>query len=365
MSKQRENTSCHRVAKMPKGYKSIRNANDENLECEDGTIEAMISMIPGNSVGTLNQGQSCNQEVQADKSSRLTKVESRLRQLSEQNRKQAIEIERLRGSNTGFEEGNADLRAIVEDLKKSLSSCTEEISQCIDQREQWRRSYEAEIHAKKEEARARNRSKAENRTARNDSQWSRLFLRANNRQECEAETLIQLQQRCAELEHHYQSLVHKYGERELVFQEHLKKAKSNMDELTAHCSNLAKQSGLRRTYVPIEDESQMIDLFKKLNVAVRHFCWNAWELKPENEEVCFSEFPLGRKSDVQFNTDDVWVLVACVWEWLIKGVFGENETKTETLDLWLQQDSATAVAKLELQVSELQCKFSHQPILLS
>lgn len=55
-------------------------------------------------------------------------------------------------------------------------------------------------------------------------------------------------------------------------------------------------------------------------------------------------------------TDDVWLLIACIWEWLSKGVFGRSETLNEPQDLWIEERNASRFRALEDVVCKLQSK---------
>lgn len=115
--------------------------------------------------------------------------------------------------------------------------------------------------------------KAENQDLRNEqSDWSRLFQQVTSRSQSEAAAQLRLSEKCDESQYKYQKLAHQYDQREVEFTEHTKKLNSTIDELMAHGDRLAKQSGLRHTYVPIEDESEVIGVFRQLNVAVRYWC---------------------------------------------------------------------------------------------
>lgn len=289
--------------------------------------------------------------------SKTSELESHVRQLSEQNRRQLHQIETLRGSKWGSEEGTTQLRSRISDLEEMLAKTGVQMAQCIDQRDQWQQNYEAEIHAKAEEAKMMNQMRAENRNLRNEqSGWSKLYQAVTSRSESEADAQLRLKEKCNKLEHEYQMLSHRHNQRDVAFREHVKKLNNDIDELTAHGSSLAKQTGLRRTYIPIEDESEVVGAFRQLNVAVRYWCLAAWDLKPEDAEVRFEIFPLARKNDVHFETDEVWLLIACVWEWLMKDIGGIANRSEKVLDLWMDEEVARPLSVLEQCVGAMQSK---------
>jgi len=289
--------------------------------------------------------------------SKRSELESRVKQLYEQNRRQTHQIETLEGSHWGTEEGIKQLHARIAELEEMLSKAEIQMAHCTDLRDQWQANYEAQIGVKHEESKTLNRMKAENQDLRNEqSHWSKLFQQVTFRSQSEAAAQQQLSEKCDKFEYEYLKLVHRYDQREVEFTEQVKKLNSTIDELTAHGNRLAKQSGLRRTYVPIEDESEVIGVFRQLNVAVRYWCLAAWDLKIKDAEVRFGHFPLARRNDVHFATDDVWLLIACVWEWLMKDVFGIANRSQKVFDLWMDEEIAEALSVLESRVAAMQSK---------
>ena len=351
------------VARMPRNRRPVQKAEgylivDHSDDLEAMTKVGMTPMVPDGMTqpDTLTQDY-VSRHAYAKLVSKLSEAEAHVARLSEWNRRQVHEIETLRGTNSGTVEGNGHWRARVEELQTKLSKCEVQTTQCIAERDRWKDNYEAEVRARREEAHFRNQHREGENSSRNDQgQWSRLFQIATFRQDSEAEVIVRLQQECSKLDRAYQSLAHQYDEREAAFQQHLKKVNSNMDELTAHCSSLAKHNSLRRTHLPTEDEVEVVDAFRALNVAVRNWCWNAFELKPEDAELRFVHFPLGRKDGTTFATDDVWFLIACVWEWIMKDVFGVGDRRGKVFDLWLDTDTADALTELEARVANLQSK---------
>jgi len=289
--------------------------------------------------------------------SKISELEARAEHLTHENRQQIHQIESLKGSNWGSKEGSSQLRSRIAELEEMLSKAEVQMTQYMDQRDQWQQDYEAEIHAKSEETKLMSRMRAENRSLKNEqSHWSRLYQAVTFRSESEADIQQRLREKCSKLEHEYQKLSYQYNQRENAFREHVKKLNSNIDELTAHGSSLAKQSGLRRTYIPIEDESEVVSAFRQLNVAVRYWCLAAWDLKPEDAGVRFENFPLARKNDVYFETDEVWLLIACIWEWLMKDVFGVANRSGKVFDLWMGEGIAESLSVLENYVGTTQSK---------
>jgi len=108
-----------------------------------------------------------------------------------------------------------------------------------------------------------------------------------------------------------------------------------VERLNAQCNELAMQTLLRRTYVPIEDDAQVIDKFRKFNRAIKNWVLDALELQLNKAEVKIFTFPLTtRQHGHSVTTDDVLLFLACVWELLFKWIFGWPQGSQKVPDLW-------------------------------
>ena len=137
-----------------------------------------------------------------------------------------------------------------------------------------------------------------------------------------------------------------------------KKLTGEVNRLKTQCNMLVKQTGVRRGPEPIEDESHVCDDFRALRTAVKDWCIYAWEAKPEDAGVQFTNFPLSAKSDVPYTTSENWLLMASVWEWLMKDVFSCQylDDPGRIFDLWLDKYLAKSLRALENHVEKSQSK---------
>lgn len=138
-----------------------------------------------------------------------------------------------------------------------------------------------------------------------------------------------------------------------------------VNTLTEQCNKLISSQRKQRTEFA-EDDHKLVKDFRKLKSKVEQWCFYAWKLRPGDNCVKFTQFPLGRKR-IQFCTSDVRVLIACVWEWLLKCIFGACDRETEVLDMWLGKGSTTRMRELSSIIQENNGKFEapHQNLTLT
>lgn len=135
-------------------------------------------------------------------------------------------------------------------------------------------------------------------------------------------------------------------------------AKAEVEEensrLIEQCSGLVKEVSELRVRHLVDDDSALRDKFHSLHFAIRSWCCAIHDAKVPEYSAVFSNFPLGvpgsdRKLCYLYD-EGLNVLIACMWEWMVKLVFGSTNAETgynDSPDLWTDEDAAVWLHNLE------------------
>lgn len=120
-----------------------------------------------------------------------------------------------------------------------------------------------------------------------------------------------------------------------------------------HCTKLVEEISKLRQENAIQDDESLQTDFTSFRYTVRDWCDRILECKPAGISAHFSGFPLDNDGPVvltDLGDEELNVLIASVWEWLIKLVFGyreDSKDKPRHPDLWLENDKRLCLNSLE------------------
>jgi predicted nuclease with TOPRIM domain len=125
-------------------------------------------------------------------------------------------------------------------------------------------------------------------------------------------------------------------------------------------SGLAEEiSGLRLQYL-VDDDSALQEKFHSLHFAIRSWCFTIYDAKPPEQSAVFSRFPLAAPESptrlFDIADEEVNVLIACTWEWMVKLIFGSTNVETgynNSPDLWTDNETGFYIHNLELGLQTL------------
>lgn len=261
---------------------------------------------------------------------------------------ESMDEERLRGNPTtqarndeadAMETSSARVRA--DDIERSVDidstdSIQEQLEQAATQRRFWSNQYETLL--------ALNLAQNKPPTAsanRHRSGPAHKIQRKNT----ECSTCHQFEELSKDQEMVCAALISKY---ESLFTLH--------EELTAHCNQLLMQNSRSQPLNPSEENAKATQQFRKLNAAVRNWCMMLEDFQ-SNEPRRFHQFPLAKSPDTfVVHKWDLWLSMACTWEWLVKFVFGheQQEQRPPIVDLWTDDNTAKSLKNLEHQIKASQ-----------
>jgi DNA repair exonuclease SbcCD ATPase subunit len=118
-------------------------------------------------------------------------------------------------------------------------------------------------------------------------------------------------------------------------------------------TKLAEEISTLRHRNAVEDDHSLRDDMATLRYTVRDWCDRILECKPAGVHAHYSEFPLDNEGSTNLSNlgeGELNVLIASVWEWLIKLVFGCDKGRIENMghpDLWLEHDKSVCLNSLE------------------
>jgi chromosome segregation ATPase len=118
-------------------------------------------------------------------------------------------------------------------------------------------------------------------------------------------------------------------------------------------TKLAEEISTLRQGHAIQDDHSLRDDMATFRYTVRDWCDRILECKPAGVHAHFSEFPLDNEDPVylaNLGEYELNVLIASVWEWLIKLVFGYEKGRAGNMshpDLWLENNKRVCLNKLE------------------
>jgi hypothetical protein len=181
-------------------------------------------------------------------------------------------------------------------------------------------------------------------TRLSSSQNQRKILRAEN---------TTLQSKCAELNSANDSLLKTVKDLEC---KHSQKDEE-ISRLIDQGSELAEEiSGLRFQHM-VDDDSTLQERFHSLHYAIRSWCLAIHDAKAPEQSATFSRFPLAATGSATRLFDladqEVNVLIACTWEWMVKLIFGSTNVETgynDSPDLWTDKGKASCLHDLELHL---------------
>lgn len=127
--------------------------------------------------------------------------------------------------------------------------------------------------------------------------------------------------------------------------------------LVEQCSDLVKEISRLRLQHLVDDDSALQEKFHSLHFAIRSWCCAIHDAKAPEQSAVFRRFPLSAPESAcelyHLADEEVNVLIACTWEWMVKLIFGSSNVETgynDSPDLWTDEETALYLHNLELRL---------------
>jgi hypothetical protein len=127
--------------------------------------------------------------------------------------------------------------------------------------------------------------------------------------------------------------------------------------LVEQCSDLVKEISRLRLQHLVDDDSALQGKFHSLHFAIRSWCCAIHDAKAPEQSAVFRRFPLSAPESTcelyHLADEEVNVLIACTWEWMVKLIFGSSNVETgynDSPDLWTDEETALYLHNLELRL---------------
>lgn len=309
----------------------------------------------------------------------LTPAQESLAQTLKPTRTLKQEIELLKETVRKSNLGNAKLKEtldlkeqICEQYERQIAQREETIAQRDKSIEEGQERYDAErLKSEKQAAKIRELQERKDHLYKSVEEANIDRLSADEKYRAETDKCVALEAAIQKLEEERVNLQKEVESMKQSQNKFAKAAKAQMkvyesenNRLIAQCNRLVAQNSRRRTHVPAEDESKVVAAFYALHDGVRCWCLDVLEVvQAERQEVNleFSRFPLGdRNVRLTLYTGEVQLLIAYVWEWLMRSIFGSEQRREqkagELFDLWSDEETARHLNFLEGRIASLQSK---------